>query len=475
MPIYQKITGEILSELRKIVGSDHVFSGSDVPVEYAYDAGTKDGPSQSPEAVVFPASTGEVAEIVRLANRQLIPVTPRGGGSGLAGGAVPVNGGIVIDLRRMNRIIQINPAARYMVVEAAVRTLTIQQEARKHGLLYAGDPCSSDDCVIAGNVATNAGGNRAVKYGVTADQVYALEVVTPQGEIVTLGGRLKKNATGYGLVRLIIGSEGTLGIITQVTLKLQRLAPLLPNFLATFPNLSTAVNLVGILLDSEIDPISVELMDRQTVTDIERYQRENTFAGHESDCLIIQFEAQDPADLAKKQGRLKEICHSYGCISIEEAEGEKIWQARRIWGKAIQAGNPVGASEDIVVPVDELLTFIEKLQALVNEFHFEYRIAGHAGDGNMHLRILPGAVPLSDWEAQLVVFRQQLYRTAYLLGGRLSGEHGIGLKRKQFLRSVIQPCELELMKAVKKAFDPNLILNPGKIFDVDKDITTEMR
>ncbi len=185
---------------------------------------------------------------MKLANKHLIPVTPRGGGSGLAGGAVALKGGILLDLVRMNRIIHVDIAAKYMIVEAAVRTLDIQNEAKRHGLLYAGDPCSSDDCVIAGNVATNAGGNKAVKYGVTADQIYELEIVTPQGKILTLGGRLKKNSTGYSLIKLIAGSEGTLGIITKITLKLQKLAPLLPNFLAIFPNLAAAVTLVEALL-----------------------------------------------------------------------------------------------------------------------------------------------------------------------------------------------------------------------------------
>jgi glycolate oxidase len=467
MTVYNKLTSETLVVLRKIVGVEQVTSGTAIPVEYTYDAGTKEGLRWSPEAVVFPANTKEVAEIVRLANKNLIPITPRGGGSGLAGGAVPQNGGIVIDLRRMNKIIQVNPQARYLIVESGVRTLAIQQEAKKHGLLYAGDPCSSDDCVIAGNVATNAGGNRAVKYGVTGDQVYELEVVTPQGEIVTLGGRLKKNSTGYGLVKLMIGSEGTLGIITRITLKLQPLAPLLTNFLAVFPDLATAISVVGTLLDDSIDPISLELIDHQTVVALESYLHEHIFPDYMGDCLIIQLEAQDLSELVRKQDRLKRICDNHGCISFNKVDGDAIWQARRVWGKAIAVDNPIGASEDVVVPVDEIITFIANLQALICEFNFEFRIAGHAGDGNMHLRILPGGVPLAQWDSQLIEFRKRLYADVYQLGGRLSGEHGIGLKRKHFFLDLIQPAELELMKAVKRAFDPNCILNPGKIFDAE--------
>ncbi|TWH47534.1 FAD-binding oxidoreductase [Sporomusa sp. KB1] len=467
MPTYGKVTSATITELKKIVGPEHVVWGESIPSQYAYDAGTKKEGLRYPEILVFPGSAQAVAAILKMANNHLIPVTPRGGGSGLAGGAVPLNGGIVLDLRRMNKIVHIDPEARYMVVEPAVRTIDIQQAANQQGLLYAGDPCSSDDCVIAGNIATNAGGNRAIKYGVTGDQVYELEVVTPQGEIVTLGGRLKKNSTGYGLVKLIAGSEGTLGIITQVTIKLQKLAPLLPNFLAVFPSLTSAISLVGALLeDTVIDPISIELIDRQTVLDLERYCQEKIFDDYTGDCLIIQFEAYTQDGLQKKWDELQKKCNIYGCHRVYAVDGEKIWPARRAWGKAIEVDHPVGVSEDIVVPVDQIASFVGQLEALIREFHFQFRMAGHAGDGNMHIRIVPGEVPVDEWPAAVKKFREKLYTVTYDLGGRLSGEHGIGLKRKEILRGIINPVELALMQAIKKAFDPNYILNPGKIFDM---------
>jgi glycolate oxidase len=468
MSKYNKLTPEVIVKLQVIVGLEHILSGDSILDQYAYDAGTRNGILRFPEIVVFPGSAQEISEIMKLANLHLIPVTPRGGGSGLAGGAVPVNDGIVLDLGRMNRILHVDTVAKYMVVEAGVRTLNIQQEANQHGLLYAGDPCSSDDCVIAGNVATNAGGNKAVKYGVTADQVYELEIVTPQGEILTLGGRLKKNATGYSLLKLIVGSEGTLGIITKVTLKLQKLAPLLPNFLAVFPNLSTAVGLVGAVLEeNSLEASSLELIDKYTMTAIEEYQKTKFFIGEAGDALLIQLEAQDIEDLEQKYKRLKAICSIHRCQDINPIDGEKIWQGRRQWGKALDVNYPIGASEDLVVPIDKITEFIQKLEALTASFQFDFRIAGHAGDGNMHVRILPGTVSLPAWENKLKEFRQLLYPITYSLGGRLSGEHGIGFKRKHFLRAVIQPVELELMIAVKKAFDPNFVLNPGKIFDIE--------
>ncbi|MDF2571877.1 MAG: putative FAD-linked oxidoreductase [Sporomusa sp.] len=467
MPRYGKVTKTVVDQLETIVGTENVIWGKAIPEQYAYDAGTRKEGLRYPEVLVFPGNTTAVAEIVKAANNLLIPVTPRGGGTGLAGGAVPLNGGIVLDLRRMNQIVQINPAARYMVVEPAVRTIDIQQVANQHGLLYAGDPCSSDECVIAGNIATNAGGNRAIKYGVTGDQLYELEVVTPQGEIVTLGGRLKKNSTGYGLVKLIAGSEGTLGIITQVTIKLQKLAPLLPSFLAVFPSLAAAISLVGDLLEEPvIDPLSIELIDRQTVLDLERYRQEKIFADYTGDCLIIQLEANTQEEVQKKWIKLQEICDIHGCLGVDEIDGEKIWPARRVWGKAIEVDHPVGVSEDIVVPVDQIERFVSQIEALTSEFHFQFRIAGHAGDGNMHIRIIPGEVPVDEWTNEVGKFREKLYSVTYDLGGRLSGEHGIGLKRKEILRGIIDPVELALMQAIKKAFDPNHILNPGKIFDI---------
>jgi glycolate oxidase len=468
MPTYQKLGNLTALELEKAVGAENVVWGQAIPEQYAYDAGTRKESRHYPEVLVFPGNAQEVAQILKIANREFIPVTPRGGGSGLAGGAVPLDGGIVLDLCRMDRIVHIDVAAKYMVVEPAARTLDIQQAANRHGLLYAGDPCSSDDCVIAGNIATNAGGNRAIKYGVTGDQVYELEVVTPQGEIVTLGGRLKKNSTGYGLVRLLAGSEGTLGIITRATIKLQKLAPLLPNFLVVFPSLAAAIAVVNHLLDDAvIEPISVELVDKQTMLDLERYQQEKLFADDRTgDCLIIQLEAYTEEDLCKKRDKLQELCKALGSHSVYDIAGDKIWPARRAWGKAIEVDHPVGVSEDIVVPVDQITEFVTQLGILTGEFQLQFRIAGHAGDGNMHIRIIPGEVSSDAWPAAVQKFREKLYTVTYKLGGRLSGEHGIGIKRKEFLSGIIDPVELALMRAVKKAFDPNHILNPGKIFDI---------
>ncbi len=466
MSLYHTVNQIILDELTAIVGSENILAGTEISDEYTHDAWLPEGTSYYPDSVVFPADSHQVAAIVQLANRNLIPVTPRGGGTGLSGGTVPVYGGIIIDLSRMNRIIKINPQGRYLIVEPAVLTLDIQREAAKYNLLYAGDP-SSDDCMIGGNVATNAGGNRAVKYGVTADQVYELEVVTPQGEIVSLGGRLKKNSTGYGLVKLIIGSEGTLGIVTRITLKLHRLAPIITNYLAVFSSFSIAALAVTAILDDElIDPISLEIIDQKTVASLGNYRDDWHFTEQAGDSLIIQLEAFDQERLIEKQNRLQTICAAAGGVCVP-VNGEKIWQARREFGKAIKAESPVIGVEDIVVPVDELSIFSVQLYKIAAAIDFEVRIAGHAGDGNVHIQILPGTTPAANWEESLHKFRQELYTSVYQLGGRISGEHGIGLKRKPYFLDKIDPVELALMQSVKKVFDPKGILNPGKIFDMD--------
>ena len=465
MPQYNRLTAATLEELADIVGESHILSGKNITEEYTRDAWTPPGSPSYPEAVVFPADAGEVAAIVRLANRELLPLIPRGGGTGLSGGTVPVYGGIVIDLSRLNRILKIDAAARYVITEPAVLTLDIQKAAAEYGLLYAGDP-SSDDCVIGGNVATNAGGNRAVKYGVTADQVYELEVVTPQGEIVTLGGRLKKNSTGYGLVKLLIGSEGTLGIVTRITLKLHRLAPILTTSLALFPSFASAVTAVGgILNDIRLDPISLEIIDRKTIAALAGYRDDWRFSQTGGDALIIQLEAENAGEEQEKLKQLAAVVQAAGGEYFRP-DSEKIWQARREFGKAIQAESPVLGIEDVVVPVDELPAFSIELYRIAEAAGVEVRIAGHAGDGNVHIQILPGSYPQQEWEVHYHAFTQQLHRYVYSRGGRISGEHGIGVKRKEYFLEHVNPVELELMKAVKKTFDPRGILNPGKIFDI---------
>jgi glycolate oxidase len=457
----------VTRRLRAIVGAEHVRTGSAIDQSLGNDAGTRSEAPRLPEIAVYPGSTAEVARVVSLANEKRIPLTPRGGGTGLAGGAVPLHGGIALDLRRLDKILAIDTRARYAEVEPGVKTLALQTAARAQGLLYAGDPCSNDDCVLGGNIATNAGGNRAVKYGVTSDQVLSLEIVTAQGKVTTVGGRLKKNATGYNLVRLFVGSEGTLGIVTKAAVKLRRRAAFYPDFIVALPDLVEAMTLVESLADDRfIDPITLEIIDRRTVAAMERLRGAPIFGRPDGHVLIVQFEAESEEEIRDKGARLKARCAAVPSRGVSRAaDSEEIWSARRSWAKALRDETPVAVGEDLVVPVDRLADFIERMQALLAQYGLDYRLAGHAGDGNMHISTVPGSLPLELWEQTQAKYRAELYRTVYELGGRLSGEHGIGLKRKKTLARLIDPVELELMRSIKKAFDPSNILNPGKIFD----------
>lgn len=464
---FQPVTRTVLESLCAIVGTSNVFDDVETRRSLAFDAATRNDPLSPPEVVVRPGSVNEIVDILTLANRERIPVTPRGGGTGLTGAAVPVLGGLLLDLVRLNRILSIDVRARYAVVEPGVRTVDLQQAAQAHGLLYAGDPCSNDACVIGGNIATNAGGNRAVKYGVTSDQVLELEIVTPQGQRTTLGGRLKKNSTGYNLLRLFCGSEGTLGIVTRATLRLRRLAPLWPDYQVVLPSLAVCLGLVEELRDDLVlDPTTLEVIDYRTVLAMERYCGQSIFGAPEGDVLLVQCEASGEGEVATKWKSLQAKARQHGCLAVHPiADSAAVWAARRGWGKALEKSSPVAAGEDLVLPVEDLVTFVEQLEDLVARYQFEFRLAGHAGDGNMHLRIMPGTVSLSKWPEAHEQFRKELYSIAYGLGGRLSGEHGIGLKRKRAFQDVVDPVELSLMQAVKRALDPHGILNPGKIFD----------
>lgn len=464
---FAPVTREILAHLVAIVGTENVLVDAAQLRAHGFDAGTRKDLPVPPAAVVRPSDADQIASILKLANRELIPVTPRAGGTGLAGAAVPVPGGIVLDLSRLDKILRIDEKARYALVQPGVRTVDLQRAARERGLLYAGDPCSNDACMVGGNIGTNAGGNKAVKYGVTSDQVLELEIVTPLGERTTLGGRLRKNSTGYNLVRLFSGSEGTLGVVVGATVRLHRLAPLWPDFQVVMPDLVSTMELIDELRDDpRLDPTTLEVIDRRTVLAMEHLRGDALFNTPAGDVLLVQFEAYDEEEVEAKGRRIADAASRAGSISVTRvSDSEAVWEARRGWGKALEEESKVSAGEDLVLPVDELKRFVALFQELVSRYGFDFRLAGHAGDGNMHIRVVPGTASLETWPLEHSRFRKELYALAYALGGRLSGEHGIGLKRKDAFLEVVDPVELSLMRSVKLALDPNGILNPGKIFD----------
>lgn len=467
MKKYNPVTAEILAELKTIVGSKYAFVDPEKMETYSRDETPDSKYACLPEVVVLPQTTEEVSRIVKLANREQISIVPRGAGTGLACGAVPVTGGIVLSLERFNQIREVNAEAMYMVVDAGVRTDEVQKAAKGAGLFYAGDPCSGDSCFIGGNLATNAGGNRAVKYGTTRHQVYEFEMVTPLGDIVRLGSRLNKNTTGYCLEQLIMGSEGTLGIITQATLKLKPLPGQVIDLLAVFPDVNKAIAIVGHMLRAGLAPTCVEFMDNASVQSVERFLQESLPHSDIGHYIIVQMEADSEEDLDNKTVALDELCTTHGAITVLVADSQKIWKARKAFTEATRVESTVQSFEDIVVPVDRIPEAAEAINRIAATYGLVLRMVSHAGDGNIHITLFRNNLTEEEWDYRLGAFQNELYEVIYIMGGRLSGEHGIGYKRKDLMQKFTDPVELDMMRRIKKALDPGLVLNPGKIFDIE--------
>lgn len=464
--MYQKVTTEVIEKLQHIVGPSYVKTNKDELISYAADESMAPELWTMPEVVVAPANAEEIGAIIKLANVYHIPVTPRSAGTSVSGGAIPVCGGIVVLLERLNRILELNEEGLFMVVEAGVRTVDIQQAAREKGLLYAGDPCSADSCLIGGNLATNAGGNKAVRYGTTRHQVYAIEVVLPTGEIVELGGNLKKCSTGFCLEQLIIGSEGTLGVITKATLKLIP-APLYHfDALAVFTDLSKAINFVPNLIKEKLNPTSVEFMDNRFVKRANEYCRLQLPHWQDGYYVIVSLDTYREEELQDNIERLSNICEAAGATDILEAD-ERIWRVRRSCLESTRELSKEATSEDLVVPVLRIAECIETVVQMAAAYDFQVFCLAHAGDGNLHFQILRGNLEKTEWERQLADFRKQAYPFVYSLGGKLSGEHGIGVKRVDYMETYTNPVELMMMKKIKQALDPNAILNPRKVLNVE--------
>ena len=465
MSTYNPVTEEVLVALREVLGAENVKIDEETLDRYKTDEETDPRYHHLPEVVVLPGSTEEVAEVMKIANKYLVPVTPRSAGTSVSCGAVPVHGGIVLLLERMDKIIEMNAEAMYMVVEAGARTIEIQKMANDAGFLYAGDPCSADSCLIGGNIATNAGGNKAVRYGPTRHQVYSIEVVTPTGEITELGNRLKKCSTGYCLDQLIMGSEGTLGIITKATLKLLPLCPYKIDILAVFTDVKQAVDLVPNLIKAGLNPTSIEFMDNGFVRAASDFTEIRLPHYEDGSYVIVTVETFNEDELDMKMEQLDEICTQCGATDVLEAD-ERVWRVRRNCLEGTRVLSKVSTSDDLVVPVDKIADCIEHLQEVAKDYNFKLMCLAHAGDGNLHFQILKCDMSDEQWEDELQRFHAIAYEYVYSLGGRISGEHGIGAKKLAAMETYTDPVELEIMRTIKRAMDPNNILNPGKVFTV---------
>lgn len=465
MKEYASVSEEMLAELRTALGDEYVLTAADKLDQYKTDEETDPKKFHLPEAVVLPGCTQEVAAVVKLCNKYHVPVTVRGGGTSLADGAIPVCGGIVLLMERMNHILKMDTQAMYMEVEAGVRTIDIQQKANAVGFLYAGDPCSAESCQIGGNLATNAGGNKAVRYGVTRNQVYSLEMVTPTGEIVEVGARLKKCSTGYCMEQLVMGSEGTLGIITKATLKLQPLPPYRFDLLAVFDDPVKALDVVPKIMQAGLNPTSIEYMDNSYVRGTADYI-EFKGAPHYEDGIyvIITVETFTEDELDTKMEKLDELCSEAGAIDVLEAD-DRIWNMRRNCQESVRLISLVSLTDDVVVPVDEIAETIKYIMKIGEKYPFPVKINAHIGDGNLHIVLCKCDLTDEEWESNVEAFHEEVYTYAYAHGGRLAGEHGIGAKKLSYMEAYTPAGELDLMRKIKLAWDPELILNPGKIFN----------
>jgi glycolate oxidase len=470
---YNPVTPKVADELRTIVGAKYViyeekerlepYSHDEIPgKEYAY----------APEVVVRPRSAEEIAAIMKLANREMIAVTPRGAGSGLSGGAVPIYGGIVITTDRLNKILEIDVKNMMLVVEPGVVTNEINDFLKEYGLFYAGYPMSLETCYIGGNVAENAGGARAIKYGVTSRYVLGLEVVTPTGEIVEMGGKLLKDVSGYSMVQLMVGSEGTLGIFTKIILWLIPLPKAQVDLLCLFKTPEESLEVVPkIVTSSGIVPAAIEFMDTSAVQAACEYLNESIPYRQAGAMLLITVDGADEQQVEREYESIGELCLDAGAIEVYIADNattsERIWKVRRNIGEAYNVISCRQSPEDIVMPPATICAMIAKMKNLSAEYDVMIPCFGHAADGNIHARIV-SQPEWSDekWHETLPKILDELYRLTAEVGGRISGEHGIGHKRKKYLPRVVSENYIDMLRAVKKAMDPNNILNPGKIFDL---------
>lgn len=467
MRTYHSVDGDVLAELKAIVGEKYVWTDRDKLEPYSHDEVTGDKYIHYPEAVVVPATTAEVAAVVKLANEKIIPVVPRGAGSGLACGAVAYSGGIVLSTERLDKVVEFDEQNMVLVVEPGIRTTDVQKFASEKGYFYANDPSSSDSSFIGGNVATNAGGLKAVKYGTTRQQVLGVELVTPQGEIVTLGGKLRKDSTGYNLTQLIVGSEGTLGIVTKIYLRLMARPQHVLDLLAVFPSPEAAINIVSKVMQSKILPVCVEFMDNRGIRCVQDFFREKLPHGDDGHYIIISVEGDNMEVLEDQCVFIDELCTANGALEVLVADSEKIWKARKSFGEANRARSLIYSAEDTVVPMARIPDVVRKMAELGEKYGFTIHCAAHAADGNIHADVLKENLPIEQWNEQLPIFQDELYAFIYSVGGKLSGEHGIGYKRRTLMAKYANPIELKMMRAIKKALDPNEIMNPAKIFSLD--------
>jgi glycolate oxidase len=462
------ITPQILEQFKLIVGSEYIFTDADSIEKYGKDE--TEQLHYAPQVIVKPRQASEIAQLLKICNEHLIPVTPRGAGTGLTGGALPHLGGLVISMERFNTILEIDERNLQVTTEPGVITEMLQDAVKEKGLFYPPDPASKGSCFIGGNISENSGGPKAVKYGVVKDYVLNLEVVLPNGEIIWTGSNVLKNATGYNITQLIVGSEGTLGIVTKIVL---RLIPH-PKFdllmLAPFNSLEKASEAVSAIFRAGITPSAMELMEIDAITlaskilDSTAIPLTENLAAH----LIIEVDGNNMDVLMSEMEAISEVLSQFDAGELffadDAQQKNELWKIRRKANEAaVMAGYTI--EEDTVVPRAELPRLIKGAKELGVQNGFKVVCYGHAGDGNLHIRINHPTIKKSYGNDEMNAILKKLFELVKELGGTISGEHGIGLIQKSYMPVLFDEVSLELMRGIKNTFDPNHILNSGKIFD----------
>jgi glycolate oxidase len=455
---------DLLPLLAEVVGEEHVRVDEDTRVAYGVDA-LKRG--RAADAVVTPANTAEVAGVVRLCYAHDVPFVPRGSGTGYTGGAVPLRGGVVISLERMNRIIEIDEANLLAVVEPNVITGELQAAVERVGLFYPPDPASLKQSAIGGNVAECAGGPRAFKYGTTKQYILGLEAVLPTGEVIKTGGKVVKNVVGYDLTHLLVGSEGTLAVITKIFVRLVPKPPVQATLRASFSSVDDAVRAVAEIIKRRVVPAALEFIDGESLDAVARNLQVHSLAPEGTAAILLLEVDGTPNAVEEEAGRVSEACAAAGATEIlrarDEAEREEFWRVRREISLSLKMITPLKFNHDMVVPKGR----IPDLIALVNRIREAYRLRipcfGHAGDGNIHVNIMVSPDDADEIQRAHDAERV-LFEGVVALEGSISGEHGIGFSKAPFLAIELSPDEIGLMKRIKAAFDPKGLLNPGKIF-----------
>ena len=463
--MYNKIDSIVLGKLQEIVGKDFVFTDKETIDIFSKDE--TENYSFPPELVIKPSNAEEISAILQIANEYMIPVIPRGGGTGLSGGALPVMGGISLSLERMNKILEIDENNFQAIVQPGVITQVFQEELESKGLFYPVDPASRGSCFIGGNIAECSGGPRAAKYGTTKDYVLGLQFVSAEGDIIDAGARTLKNVTGYNLSQLITGSEGTLGIVTKIIFKILSLPKYKKVILIAFGSVENCITSVAEFYKSGIIPSALEFLTKDAVKAAEAHLGK-PFPNSDAEAqLLVELDGNNETVINEEIEKIAELAEKFGATDIilaeERQKMDDLWALRRSVGEAVKAISTY-KEEDTVVPRYKLPELAKGIKEISEKFGLTIIFYGHAGDGNLHVNILKKDLTEEVWKNLVDKAIREIFTLTVSLGGMISGEHGIGYSQKKYLPIALGKKQIELMKQIKKVFDPNNILNPGKIF-----------